>query len=262
MKVAALTEAMMKTMLLAKLKPAATLVLAPLLLGVSLAAYHTRAAGTDETKEVITTPATGIAGAAAGPRYDGDKAGIRAAVAGLRAKGAHPLYAQELFTQVVIRELMAGPNRDSGKALELLHTLHELSLNFLSESGLTGLEVLARFDNEKLNPTTELLSQRLLCEHPAHPAALFFASQFLEKTGRPDAAFHWLMQLADSGFEDEELTVDACIRVADHLAHHDPKRARAYYWRAVQLAWATSPYGSPNAKVDRVITALNNLDRR
>lgn len=198
----------------------------------------------------------------ASPDYDGDKAGIHAAVAGLRAKGAHPLYLQEMFTQAVIRELMAGPNQDSSKALEILQILQELSANCLSESGLTGLEVLARFDNKKLNPTTEILSRTLLREHPAHPAALYFASQFLEKTGRSDAGFKWLMQLADSGFENEELTLDACIKVGDHFAHDDPKRARAYYWRAVQLGCASSPYGSPNAKVERAIKALNDLDHR
>jgi hypothetical protein len=132
----------------------------------------------------------------------------------------------------------------------------------LLESGLTGLEVLSRFNNEKLNPTTERLSQKLLAEPIMHPAVLHYAAQFFEKTGRLDTSFKYLKQLADSGFEDEEFTVDACIRVADHFASENPKQARAYYWRAVQLAWSSSPYGAPSAKSDLALKLLNKLDQQ
>jgi hypothetical protein len=161
----------------------------------------------------------------------------------------------------VIRALMAGPNRDSSKAVDIVQSLQEVRPQFLLESGLTGLEVLSRLDDEKLYPTTEKLSQKLLAEPPPHPAVLLYAAQFFEKTSRSDTAFQLLQQLADSGFEDEELTVDACIRVADHFASNDPKRARAYYWRAVQLAWASSPYGTPSAKSELALQRLNKLDQ-
>src|SRR5262249_27060868 len=137
----------------------------------------------------------------ASPPFDGDLADVRAAVAGLRAKGAHPLYFKELFAQAVTRELMSGPNRDSRKALGLLRIARELWPEVLRDSGLTGLEVLARFDDPKLNATTESLSQALLRPRTAHPAALFYAAQFFEKTGRAEESLRLLRRLADSEFE-------------------------------------------------------------
>jgi CubicO group peptidase (beta-lactamase class C family) len=196
----------------------------------------------------------------ASPPYDGDLADIRSSLADLRAKGAHPLYFEESFAQAVIRELMSGPNRDSRKALGLLRVASEQAPEALRDSGLTGLEVLSRFDDPRLNPVAEALIRTLLRARPAHPAALFYASQFFEKTGRPAEAFRLLRQLADSDFEDDGLTLDACIRVGDHLASRDADGARHYYWRAVRVGWQSPGY--PRDKVDRAIERLNALDPR
>jgi CubicO group peptidase (beta-lactamase class C family) len=196
----------------------------------------------------------------AAPTFDGDLAQLRASIRVLRAKSAHPLYFKELVAHAAARELMEGPNRDSRKALGLLRVAQELCPETLREAGLTGLEVLSRFDDPKLNPTTESLSQALLRPRTPHPAALFFASSFYEKTGRVDEGLGLLRRLADSEFEDDQLTLDACVRVGDHLAKSDKDKARGYYWRAVRIGWQSPGY--PRAKVDRAIEALNALDRR
>lgn len=192
------------------------------------------------------------------PTYDGELARIRTSMADLGAKQAHPLYFEELFAQAVARELMAGPNRDSRKALGLMQIVQELRPNLLLDSGITGLEVLSRYDDPGLNSTTETLSRALSRPQPAHPAALFFASRFFEKTGRRSEAVRLLERLADSDFEDDRLTLDACILMGDYLTASDPERARAYYWRAVRIGWQSPGY--PRARVDRAIELLNAMD--
>ena len=194
------------------------------------------------------------------PPFDGDLARIRASLADLCAKQAHPLYFEDVFTQSVVRELMSEPNRDSSKAQELLRMIQELRPKVLTDSGLTGLELLARFDDPKLNPTTAALSRMFVGSSTAHPAALFYAAQFFEKTDRQTEALHLLQRLADSEFEDDELTLDACIRMGDHFAETDPKRARDYYWRAVRIGFASPT--CPRVKMDRAIALLNALDHR
>jgi hypothetical protein len=192
------------------------------------------------------------------PPYDGELARIRTSMTELGAKQAHLLYFEELFAQAVVRELMAGPNRDSRKALGLMQIVQEVRPKLLLDSGLTGLEVLSRYDDPGLNPTTETLSRTLSRPQPAHPAALFFASRFFEKTGRRSEAVRLLERLADSVFEDDRLTLDACILMGDYLTASDPERARAYYWRAVRIGWQSPGY--PRARVDRAIELLNAMD--
>jgi CubicO group peptidase (beta-lactamase class C family) len=193
------------------------------------------------------------------PPYDKEVTSIRTTLNDLGAKRLHPLYFHELFSQAVIRELMAGPNRDSGKALELLRILQEFQPQFISESGLTGLEVLSRFDDKRLHSSTKALSQSLLRVQPSHPVALFYSAQYFEKIGQSEESIRYLQQLADSEFVDNGLTLDACIKMGDHFANQDSKKASNYYWRAVQIGWAS---GSPRSKVDRAIQLINALDRR
>jgi CubicO group peptidase (beta-lactamase class C family) len=194
-----------------------------------------------------------------GPLYDGDLARIREAIMALDARQAHPLYFEELFAQAVVRELMSGPNRDSAKALGLMRIIHEVRPKLLLDSGLTGLEVLSRYDDPGLASTTEAVSRTLSRPDPTHPAALFFASQFFEKTGRRSEGIRLRERLADSDFQDERLTLEACVSMGDHLAATDPARARAYYWRAVCIGWQSA--GCPRAKVDQAIKSLNAIDR-
>jgi CubicO group peptidase (beta-lactamase class C family) len=189
------------------------------------------------------------------PPYDGDLASIRASLSDLRGKNAHPVYFEELFARAVVSELTSGPSRDSAKALGLLLALQEHRPNALPDSGLTGLEVLSRFDDARLNATTEALCRSLTRLRTVHPDALFHAAQFFAKTTRPDEAFRLFQRLADSEFEDDNLTLDACIKMGDHFAASDGNRARGYYWRAVRI-------GYPRPKVDRAIESLNSLDRR
>jgi hypothetical protein len=167
------------------------------------------------------------------PQYNGELQEIRTSVTDLAAKQAHPLYFEELFTQAVVRELMSGPNRDSGKALGLMRIVQELRPKLLLDSGLTGLEVLSRYDDPGLNSTTEASCRALCRSQPAHPAALFFASRFFEKLGRRREAIRLIERLADSDFQDDQLTLDACILMGDHLSSSDRDRARGYYWRTV-----------------------------
>ncbi len=191
----------------------------------------------------------------AGPLYAGEPPAIRRAIADLRGKKAHPLYFEELFTRAVILEFMAGPNRDRNKSAELLHIAQEVCPSTLLASSLIGLELLSRHNDPLLKPSTEALHQVVLKSHPAHPATLYFGSKVLQNAGRETEAISQLQRLADSSFDDEILTVDACIEVGDHLAASDPKRARAYYWRAVQIGFAGSSY--PRAKMNRAIESLN-----
>ena len=111
------------------------------------------------------------------PLYDGDLAAIRAAIADLCAKEAHPIYFEELFTQAVIRELMAGPNRDSRKASGLVEIALDLRPGVVRDSGLTGLEVLSRLDDPKFTPTAEALARTLLKSPAPHPASLFYGAR-------------------------------------------------------------------------------------
>jgi hypothetical protein len=148
-----------------------------------------------------------------GPQYDGDLARIRQAMLVLDAKQAHPMYFEELFAQAVVRELMSGPNRDSPEALGLMRIIRDLRPKLLLDSGFTGLEVLSRYDDPGLNSTTESMSLTLSRPQQAQPAALFFASQFFDKTGRRSKGLRLPERLADSEFQDERLTLDACPRL-------------------------------------------------
>jgi CubicO group peptidase (beta-lactamase class C family) len=188
------------------------------------------------------------------PTYEGRLDQIRASMTALGVKQVHPLYFEELFTQAVVRELMSGPNRDSSKAQELMRIIQELSPKLLLDSGLTGLEVLSRYDDPGLNSATEALGRTLTRSQSAHPAALFFASRFFEKTGRRSEAIRLLERLADSGFGEEPLTLDACILMGDYLKVTDPERARAYYWRAVRI-------GGQSPKANQAIESLNAIGR-
>ena len=117
-----------------------------------------------------------------------------------------------------------------------------------------------RFDDPGLNPATEALARTLVGPGATHPAALFYAAQFFEKTGRQTQAIRLFQRLADSDFEDDPLTLEACLRTGDHHAAGDPKRARHYYWRAVRIGFASPGY--PRVKMDRAIALINALDRR
>ncbi len=161
---------------------------------------------------------------------------------------------------VFVRERVSGPGRDRRKARGLLHLLRESRLEVLEDSGLTGLEVLSRLDDPKLNPATEGLIRSLAQPESAPPAALYHAARFFEATGRTDEAARLFRRLADSAFEDDPLTLDACLWMGDHLAGRDDDRARDYYWRAVRIGWQSPGY--PRDKVDRAIASLNALDRR
>jgi CubicO group peptidase (beta-lactamase class C family) len=193
------------------------------------------------------------------PPYDGGLAEIRAAAADLIQKQAHPIYFEELFTQAVIRELMAGPNHDRRKAAGLLEIALDLRPEILRDSGLTGLEVLARLDDPKLGPAAVSLAQSLLQTPAPHPAALFFGAEIFEKAGRRAESVRFLQRLADSSFEDDPLTFDACVKMGEHFTKISAERARAYFWRAVRIGSA-SP-GRSQAKLDRALQLLNALDR-
>jgi hypothetical protein len=118
--------------------------------------------------------------------------------------------------------------------------------------------VLARVNDAGLNPAALALSRALLEAQPEHPAVLTYSARALENAGRKEDALSLLRRLADSGFEDDELTLDACLRVGDHLAPTDQGRARDYYWRVVKLGCAWP--GRPMARIDRAIASLKALD--
>lgn len=194
------------------------------------------------------------------PNYEGPLDRIQARIISLDREAAHAIYFEELKTQAVVRELMSGPYHDSDKALGLFKIANEVRPALLPNAGLAELESISHWNAPTLQASAIALAERQLHANPAHPAVLTFASRILKRAGRTEESAALIKQLADSTFDDDELTLDACVATAERFAQTDPETARAYFWRAARIGFTSPRY--PRAKVDQAIEKLNALDTR
>lgn len=189
--------------------------------------------------------------------YQQEIASIRRRFKAISDPQAQSVCREELIGQALFRyfaELNFGTHK--GEAKQLMELLYEVSPERFSQCDLSLIYLLTDLHEKSLRAPLQQLIDAYVKDGHIQPYAITNIVHYYEKEGDQENAFRFNKMLADSkGFEDWDLTVNACKAAGKYLlAHGKAADGRAYYWRAVNYM---KMVGADDAALKAVIQEMN-----